>query len=97
MATAAILRALQIRVSGRVQGVSFRYYTREQALQEDLSGWVRNLANGDVDVWLQSDDEQALARMLQWLQHGPSLARVDRIEHSACAPDATLQGFEIRF
>ncbi len=88
-------RAAQVRVVGRVQGVSFRYYTRQQALQEGLHGWVRNLANGDVQVWLQGE-AGAVARMLQWLHQGPPSARVDLVEISACDPDPGFGTFEIR-
>ncbi|WP_020680323.1 acylphosphatase [Marinobacterium rhizophilum] len=95
MPTAARIEARQVRVTGRVQGVSFRYFTCEQARREGLQGWVQNEPDGAVTGWLQGEP-QALERMLQWLQHGPALARVDRLEVEPCDVDAGLRGFEIR-
>jgi acylphosphatase len=95
MQTAATLEARKVRVTGRVQGVSFRYFTCEQAREEDLQGWIQNEPDGTVTGRLQGE-LQALERMLQWLQHGPAQARVDRLEFEPCAVDAGLQGFEIR-
>lgn len=72
--------------SGRVQGVSFRAATREQAERLGLRGHARNLADGRVEVLAIGSDE-ALERLAQWLRHGPPLARVERVEREA-APDA---------
>ncbi len=68
------------RVSGRVQGVGFRYSTRRQAQMLGIErGWARNLASGDVDV-CAAGSADALARLHEWLQRGPALARVTRVE-----------------
>jgi len=66
-------------VSGRVQGVWFRASTRDMALGHALSGWVRNLPDGDVEAVFEgprSRVEQAVA----WCRHGPSGARVDHCD-----------------
>jgi len=65
-------------VSGRVQGVFFRAETRRKAIELGLSGWVKNLDDGRVEL-LISGSEQALALMRTWLQVGPRLARVDQL------------------
>lgn len=65
----------QVFVSGRVQGVGFRYYTQEQARELGVTGWVRNLEDGRVEVWIEGD-EARVAKMVAWLEHGPSHARV---------------------
>jgi acylphosphatase len=65
-------------VSGRVQGVFFRAETRRKAIELGLSGWVKNLDDGRVEL-LISGSERALARMRDWLQAGPPLARVDQL------------------
>jgi len=62
-------------VSGKVQGVFFRASTRKQAEQNNLTGFAKNLQNGDVEVLLQGDDE-AIALVAKWLQQGPSHASV---------------------
>lgn len=65
-------------VSGRVQGVSFRASTREQALALGLTGHARNLADGGVEV-VASGSEAALRELEAWLRHGPPAARVDEL------------------
>jgi len=82
-------------VTGRVQGVSFRYYTQKQAEQLGLHGWVRNLADGRVEVWACGDAQQ-LEALDQWLAVGPTLARVDAVEQTTEQATDELQGFEIR-
>ncbi|MBB2497297.1 acylphosphatase [Aquipseudomonas ullengensis] len=66
-------------VSGKVQGVSFRQCTAEQAERLDLDGWVRNLADGRVEV-LAEGDEAHVRELAAWLEQGPSQARVDGVE-----------------
>lgn len=87
--------SVRLLVSGRVQGVFFRASTRAQALHEGIDGWVRNLADGRVEVLADCTDTEALQRFEQWLQHGPPQARVDAVrrEPSTQGVDA---GFSIR-
>ena len=66
-------------LSGKVQGVGFRYYTRRQAGKQGLSGYAKNLSSGDVEVVLYGCREN-INRMLQWLNTGPETARVDEIK-----------------
>lgn len=66
-------------VSGRVQGVFFRFSTRDQALRLGLSGWVRNRSNGNVEL-LACGEQAALARLLDWLHQGPPMAKVTQVE-----------------
>ncbi len=62
-------------VSGRVQGVAFRWNARERALRLGVNGWVRNLPDGRVEVWIEGETV-ALERMLDWLARGPPGATV---------------------
>ena len=62
-------------ISGRVQGVCFRMETREQAQLFGLTGWVRNLPDGRVEV-MASGDETQLKQLHEWLKQGPDMARV---------------------
>ncbi|HET7062861.1 MAG TPA: acylphosphatase [Rudaea sp.] len=76
-------------VSGRVQGVFFRASTREEALRLGLTGHARNLPDGTVEV-VACGDDAALAQLEAWLELGPPLAQVSRVERSAAviaAPD----------
>ncbi|MCG5531435.1 acylphosphatase [Halorhodospira halochloris] len=71
--------SLHCYVSGLVQGVCFRAYTQEKARQLGLSGYVRNLADGRVEV-LASGDSAQLAELCQWLHQGPPAARVEQVD-----------------
>lgn len=83
-------------VSGRVQGVAFRYWTRETADRLGLSGWVRNLPDGRVEVLAQGDEE-AMAKLDRALLQGPPLSRVDGLERfEEPGADETAGGFAIR-
>ncbi len=66
-------------ISGRVQGVCFRHYTRETALKTGVKGWVRNRSDGQVEALIEGE-EQAVGLTLSWCRKGPKLARVDAIE-----------------
>ncbi len=69
---------LNATVMGRVQGVSFRYFVIEQAVQLGLCGWVRNKWNGTVEVTAEGS-RQNLEILLQELRQGPPMASVDDI------------------
>jgi len=68
----------QFTVKGKVQGVWFRDSTRREAESLGITGYARNLANGDVAV-LASGDSVALDALERWLHAGPPLARVDEV------------------
>jgi acylphosphatase len=73
------IKTLHGYVAGRVQGVFFRAETRRKAVELGLRGWVRNLADGRVEL-LISGPELAIGQMREWLQNGPPLARVDELK-----------------
>jgi acylphosphatase len=64
---------------GRVQGVWFRESARQRAEQLGMAGWVRNNADGSVEAELEGDPEDVEV-LLDWFRHGPSGARVERLE-----------------
>jgi acylphosphatase len=66
-------------VRGLVQGVSFRWYTTEQAQRLGVGGWVRNLPDGRVEAVLEGS-EQTVKEMIEWLGQGPRHARVAGID-----------------
>ena len=66
-------------VSGQVQGVFFRVSSQQVAIDFGLSGYVRNLADGDVEV-LISGERDKVDKMLEWLAHGPPEAKVDNLQ-----------------
>ena len=85
----------QIRVSGRVQGVGFRYALRDEALRLGVAGWVRNRADGSVEALAQGSAATVQA-LVDWARRGPPAARVTRLEELPPAPefDRPYSGFE---
>lgn len=82
-------------ISGRVQGVGFRFFTHDAAAREGIYGWVRNVPGGRVEVEAEGEAE-ALLRFEQRIRHGPPGARVDAVEATETVPSHTNTGFEIR-
>lgn len=74
-----------VTVHGRVQGVSFRWYTAEQANRLGLVGWVRNDAGGTVRLEVQGP-EQDVEALVAWVHHGPPAARVTNVDVDAIEP-----------
>jgi acylphosphatase len=83
-------------ITGRVQGVFFRYRTHEEALKLGLNGWVRNLPDGRVEAVFQGD-EPSLKEMLRWCHWGPSTAFVKNVETTWEDPDPEIRDFKIRY
>ena len=73
------MRTVHVLITGRVQGVWFRGWTRETATQLGLDGWVRNRRDGAVEAVFSGEDK-AVARMLVACEAGPSYANVRDIE-----------------
>jgi acylphosphatase len=69
------MRRVRVIVSGHVQGVAFRASTIHEARAHGLTGWVRNLADGTVELEAQGNDAR-VATLLAWCAHGPPAARV---------------------
>ena len=88
------IAAMQVRVTGRVQGVWFRGWTQDEATRRGLRGWVRNEADGSVRA-LIAGPEAAVRAMLGALHEGPDAARVDRVEAES-VEDAVPDGFTVR-
>jgi acylphosphatase len=85
---------LHARVSGRVQGVGFRQHTDEQAQRLELDGWVRNLADGRVEVLIEGE-ELVVRELANWLERGPQAAQVTDVELSE-QPLQGVVGFIVR-
>jgi acylphosphatase len=83
-------------IEGRVQGVWFRDSTRRQAEGLGVTGWVRNRADGSVEV-LAEGPEGEVRRLLAWCRQGPSAARVTRVLESQEDWVGEFDAFEIRY
>jgi acylphosphatase len=81
-------------VRGRVQGVGFRWFVEREAHVLGVSGWVRNNADGSVEVLAQGTRNQLLG-LRSRLRQGPRAARVDDVEESEVGPVAGLSSFRI--
>jgi acylphosphatase len=84
------------RITGRVQGVGFRYFTTKKAEALNLNGWVKNMPDGSVEVML-SGDEKSIEEMLKNLREGPRSARVEKInEISSTDKPEKFNSFTVR-
>ena len=87
---------LQATVHGRVQGVSFRYYTRRRAAELGLTGHVRNAWDGTVEV-VAEGQRPDLDEFLAFLRVGPPAAVVTQVDARWVAPTNTFDRFEVRY
>ncbi len=89
-------KTLNCLVSGRVQGVNFRSWTKRQADSYGVTGWVRNLPDGRVEVEVQGED-QVLDAFREQLYQGPPASRVDNLECEWSDQDKVYKSFEVTF
>jgi acylphosphatase len=90
------LSALRALVRGRVQGVGFRFFVLEQAAALGLSGYTRNLSNGETVEVVAEGPLPSLEALLAQLRRGPPLARVERVDVSWAAATGEYDGFGMR-
>jgi acylphosphatase len=81
-------------ISGRVQGVGFRYFAQAVAAREGLHGWVRNLPDGRVETVAEGEAD-SVERFERAIHHGPPGSRVDRVEIDATNPTGRDTGFTV--
>ena len=82
-------------ISGRVQGVGFRYFAEASASREGIEGWVGNLPDGRVEVAAEGEAE-SMDRFERAIRHGPPGARVDRVDVFDDVPGSRGAGFSVR-
>lgn len=87
-------RALRLLLSGRVQGVGFRHFTRREAEALGLAGTVANLPDGRVEIEV-AGEEEALADFRRRVAQGPRFADVREIEESEIEPAGEWEGFRV--
>lgn len=83
-----------IRISGRVQGVFFREHTRKWATSFGLTGWVRNLQDGRVEITVEGERD-TIERLLELLHQGTPLSRVDFLDVDWIAYSGEFSDFRI--
>jgi len=89
-------RACRAVVTGAVQGVGFRYFTQREADRLGLSGWVRNLPDGSVEVYAEGE-ESTVRLLLNSLAHGPNWADVENVEEHWTEPSGNQKGFRVTY
>jgi len=90
------MQRLHLRISGGVQGVAFRAYAVRRARELRLNGWVRNRADGTVEL-VAEGDEPALRSLGQWCQVGPPAASVSNVEEQWLGFIGDLDPFTVRY
>ncbi|MDD4226195.1 MAG: acylphosphatase [Mariniphaga sp.] len=86
----------EIRVEGRVQGVCFRYFVREKAIELGITGWVKNTSDGSVQIMAQGKSNQ-LELFFELLARGPVLARVKQVIKMQMPSLDQFNGFIIKY
>jgi acylphosphatase len=87
--------AKRLLISGRVQGVGFRFFAEAQAAVEGVHGYVRNLPDGRVEALIEGDEESV--ERVEWaLRRGPGGARVESVSVEPVPPSGRATGFSIR-
>ncbi|HEU5450500.1 MAG TPA: acylphosphatase [Terriglobales bacterium] len=94
MAAAQQTETRRFLVTGRVQGVGFRWFVEREARTIGVAGWVRNNLDGSVEV-LASGTHEQLSALRSRLRQGPRAARVDNVDESEARPVADLKTFRI--
>jgi acylphosphatase len=91
-----MIRRATIRVSGIVQGVYYRYSTKQKADELKVTGFVRNLPDGSVEAQVEGEEE-CVGNLIEWCKQGPRGARVDRVDVEWDEPSLRFADFSIRY
>ena len=83
-------------ISGRVQGVSFRYYTTRRASDKDVEGWVKNLPDGRVEAVFEGP-EAKVEEMVDWCHQGSPAAQVEDVEVDWSQSTGEFTDFHVRY
>jgi acylphosphatase len=90
------IRRVHVIVEGKVQGVFFRAFTRDEALKLGLVGWVRNRVDGSVEALIEGQGA-AVKKMLQWFHRGSPHSKVAKILATEESPVGDNTTFEIHY
>lgn len=89
------MKRMKITVTGRVQGVSYRAWTKSQAVELQVKGWVRNLPDGSVEALVEGSPAD-LSELISRMKVGPALASVRDVQVEPDSGHEALSSFEIR-
>ena len=89
-------KSVHILVTGKVQGVFFRQATKVIAIKNHVTGWVKNLESGQVEILLEGED-QNVNSIVEWCHNGPANSRVDEIKIEQQKFSGQYSNFEVRY
>jgi acylphosphatase len=89
------VKSIYLVISGRVQGVGFRYFARQKAQELQISGWVKNTPDGKIEIEAEGDSHN-LDAFIEWMRIGPSRAVVRSFSNSEVSPIRNFTNFIIR-
>ena len=90
------IKRVRVTISGRVQGVGFRYFTRREGEHLGLVGWVKNLPNGDVEAEAEGDEAQ-VDTFVEAIRRGPPASRILNYQINEIPANHRDVAFDIRF
>ncbi len=89
------MKQIHFIVHGKVQGVWFRAWTQDLANEMGVTGWVRNMSDGNVEGLAMAEDD-LLAAFMERLHDGPPLARVSKVDTNESKAEDIIDTFDIR-
>jgi len=89
-------RAVHTIAHGLVQAVGFRNYTKVSAQRLGVAGWVRNMDDGNVEIWAEGTQSR-LQKFIQAIRRGPTHSRVTQLDLSWEVPNGESRSFRIRY
>lgn len=89
-----MIKRLYLKAYGEVQGVNYRYFAKDAALAFGLTGFVKNLSDGSVELVAEGEEER-LAKLLKWSYDGSKAAHVDKIEKRWENPTNEFSDFSV--
>jgi acylphosphatase len=92
----ADIKRIHVIVEGRVQGVFFRAYTKDEAVRLGLSGWVRNRPDGSVEALVEGKKSD-VEKMVQWFHQGSPHSYVEKVHIAEETPVGDSGSFEIHY
>ena len=91
-----VKQRIHIFLTGKVQGVFFRQATKVVAIKNNVTGWVKNLENGEVEILLEGDDKNVNS-VIDWCRNGPANSRVDEIKIKQEEFSGQYSNFEVLY
>lgn len=86
----------EIKITGRVQGVGYRYFAVQKAKEMDINGWIKNLVDGSVLIVAQGIEEE-IKTLIDYLYIGPARSRVDKISTCVMQITTVFDSFSVKF